>query len=140
MKKTIILILSLIGVFTISYGQNHTELYNRLEVEKELKEMAKSIIPLLSKQFPEVSQSKWESAAEQANYSKFKQEYIDVLKANYTLAQVKEIFLQNDMVADVNDTGVFLFEPNQATADQLYAVGKKVGRDVSLQMIKIARQ
>lgn len=129
MKKNIIFTLAII-ISSLSFmqAQTYEELYDKIEFEKLAKQVVENTITKFEERGANIPKSKWDEIRTEINYSRYKTEVVNILKANYTLSELEEIFLQNKAVEPINDTGIFLFKPKRVVQNQLYAVSKRAGK------------
>lgn len=135
---TLIIGISITNIINAQY--TYEDLYEKAGFQKDAKELIENLIDGLASNTPNVSNSEWTRIKSNLDYSKYKNRTIAVLKKHYTLEEVKRIFLQNDMLDPVNDTGYFLFKPKDAAVEDMYNAGKLSGRELIQQAVILLKE
>ncbi len=136
------ILLFVIGVNFACIAQEftHENLYVAAEFEKDARILMEKMIDALATKTPDVPANKWADIKSKLDYSEYKERMVGVLKKHYTDDEVKRIFLQNDMLSPINDTGLFIFKGKESATEDMYNEGKIAGREIMQQVVILLKQ
>ncbi len=117
------------------FGQTYEDLYIYAGFEQEARGIIEKMIDALAAKDSEIPADRWDRAKNQLDFSNYKERMLSVLEQHYTLAEVKEIFLQNDMFEPVNETGRFIFKTKDSANEDMYRISKISSREMMQQVI-----
>jgi len=137
--KTVLLTLTLLFTMSFVAQDKYDVLIEKTGMIKEVKTFVNKYIDKLATQSNGVTQSQWETIKTKIDYSAYFIGIKAILQNNYTIAELNQIFLSNDMLDSVNDTGVFIYKPKPEVKEQMYKTSRAFGKLLNVQIKKLIK-
>lgn len=137
--KTVLLTLTLLFTMSFVAQDKYDVLIEKTGMIKEVKTFVNKYIDKLATQSNGVTQSQWETIKTKIDYSAYIISIKAILQKSYTTAELDQIFLSNDMLDSVNDTGEFIYKPKPEVREQFYKASRTFGKLVNLQLKKLIK-